>query len=525
MVIARSAITQFLSRDFDNFNWLKKTPRSELMEAIRALSPAPRFKTPSWDHQLAAFYAGVCNPYFMYLMDMGTGKTKVILDLISYAKREGKLKRALVMVPRLMNLDSWVDAVAEHSNLRGVVCSSGSAESKWQVLSMDEADLTMIDYPGLHLALSKRQAVKGKKTKGKYRLVPDEKKIATIKRRYNFICLDECHKLGSHDNLWFSLLRRLTAEVDYCYGLTGTLFGKDPEALWAQFYLVDRGETFGPNLGLFRAAFFNTKMSPWKGVVYTYNQKMDRMLHRMIGSRSLRYEESEVHELPARVNRVINLGMGEEQREHYLRALEGLINANGNLDALDAQWLRMRQIVSGYLDWKDEFGHHQILFKENPKLDKLEAMVEDMVASSKVVICYDYTSTGKMITDKLKQMKVGHEWLYGGTKDRTATRTRFLTDPKCQVLVMNSEAGGTGNDGLQKVAKYMIFYETPTPPTTRQQTIKRIHRPGQTERSFIYDLVMRKSLDAGILEGIREGIDLHDRVVSGKVKKDLLLGL
>jgi SNF2 family DNA or RNA helicase len=216
--------------------------------------------------------------------------------------------------------------------------------------------------------------------------------------------------------------------------------------------------------------------------------------------------------------------MTEEQREHYMRAVEGLVNAGGQLNELDANWLRMRQIISGYLKWSDEHGDHTLHFKQNPKLDGLEQLIDEM-GDSKIVVCYDYTETGKIITERVKSMGLDYEWYYGGTKDKSGSRRRFMEDPKCKVFVMNSEAGGTGNDGLQKVARYMAFYETPTPPITRKQTIKRIHRPGQTQRSFVYDLVMRKSLDKGILEAIAENINVYEKVVNGQAKKNLLLGL
>jgi hypothetical protein len=113
-------------------------------------------------------------------------------------------------------------------------------------------------------------------------------------------------------------------------------------------------------------------------------------------------------------------------------------------------------------------------------------------------------------------MGVGYEWLYGGTKDKVACRRKFIDDPSCRVLVMNSEAGGTGTDGLQSVARYLFFYETPASPITRQQTLKRIHRSGARMRCFIYDMVMQRSLDPGILADIAENRDTYESVVNGK---------
>lgn len=512
MLISRRAVNEFLDRDFENFTWMKSLLREQIMRELAHLKVKPAFKTEPWLHQLVCFYIGLMYPRFLFLLDMGLGKSKILADLITQTQRERKLEGALITVPRLINIDSWTEDLAKHSDLEPWGINVSDTEEKWERLICPKGDVTIIDYQGLHLAVCKR--IPAKKGKG-YDLVWDAKKLTALMRRYNWIGLDEIHKLKNHNSLWFSIANQITKRAEFTYGSTGTLFGKEVEAIWSQFYLVDRGETFGQNLGPFRAAFFTAKMNPWKGQVLTFNKSMDAPLHKMLQHRSIRYDEDEVLDLPARVMRTLSCDMGEEQREHYMRALEGLINAGGQVSALEAQWLRMRQIVSGYLAWSDGMGDHILRFKINPKLDLLESIIDSM-GDTKIVVAYDYTETGRMIVDRVKEMGLGYEWYYGGTKDKSASRKRFLTDPKCRVFVMNSEAGGTGNDGMQAVARYLVFYETPPEPISRKQTLKRIHRPGQLRRSFIYDLVMRRSLDKGILEDIAEGNNVYAAVVTGK---------
>lgn len=511
MLLSRQAVTDYMERDFESFTWMKRLTHDKIMAELRTLRVKPVFKTTPWTHQAVCFWIGLHYPRFLFLLDMGLGKSKILADLITQIQRERKLEGALIYVPRLTNMDSWVESLHEHSELEPWAVTASDSEEKWEMLLRPKGDVTLIDYQGFHLATCKKVAGKGKSKK----LVRDDKKIKLLQRRYNFIGIDESHKLKNHSNLWFGLINQMTKTAEFCYATTGTLFGKDVEDLWSQFRLVDGGETFGENLGLFRATFFNTKTHAWKGTQYEFNPRQDKLLTKMLQHRSIRYDEAEVLDLPKRVSRVVYCEMADDQREHYMRALEGLINADGKLQDLDGAWLRMRQIVSGYLAWNDGHGKHLLPFKQNPKLDALEGLIEDM-GDSKIVVCYDYTETGRMIVERVKAMGLGHEWFYGGTKDQSASRRRFLDDPKCRVLVMNSEAGGTGNDGLQKVARYMVFYETPCPPITRKQTEKRIHRPGQTERVFIYDLVMRKTLDRGILDEIRAGNDIYMKVVNGR---------
>lgn len=511
MILSRHAVDDFLHRDFDNHLWLKNVAAEQIQYELNRMRVRPRFKTKPWLHQLVCFYLGLRYPEFLYLLDMGLGKSKIIMDLLTQRLREGTVRRGLVTVPRLINIDSWKRDLAVHSDLEPTLIDCENIEEKWErLLNPGKTDLTVVDYAGLTLALSK------KKRSGK--LTPDEDKCGALAKLYGFVNMDESHKLANDQSLWFMLMRRMTKHATCTYATTGTLFGRDVENIWPQFFLVDKGETFGPNKGLLRASFFDAEPNKFgRGEKFTYRKRMDRALNRMLQHRSLRYDEDEVQDLPARVPRVQKYEMSEEQREHYMRALEGLINAGyDDIEIKGAQWLRMRQIISGYIAWTDEHGKHVQRFTKNPKLDGLERDIDEMGSRNKAVVCYDYTETGRMICERMQHMGIGYEWLYGGTKNKAECKRRFMEDPACRVLVMNSEAGGTGNDGLQSVARYLFFYETPSSPITRQQTLKRIHRAGARMRCFIYDLVMQRSLDPGILADIAENRDTYESVVNGK---------
>lgn len=496
---------------FNPFRSIRKSSRYDK----GSLQPTRAIKSIEFVNEARCVCISVDNEDGLFLTRgaVVTHNSKIVMDLMTQYLREGKINRGLVTVPRLINIDSWRDDLAAHSDLEPHTVECENIEEKWERISNPKGDLTLIDYPGLTLALSKKNKRSGK-------LSPDEAKIEKVKRLYPFVGIDESHKLANDQSLWFMLMRRLTKDAAFTYAMTGTLFGRNVEHIWPQFFLVDKGETFGPNKGLLRAAFFDAEANKFgRGEKYTYRKGMDRALNRMLQHRSLRYDENEVHDLPERVNVPQRYEMTEEQREHYTRALEGLINAgHDDIEIKGAQWLRMRQIISGYLAWKDEHGSHVHHFARNPKLDGLERNLDEMGARNKAVISYEYTETGRMIVDRVRAMGIDCEWLWGGTKDKIACRRRFLEDKNCRVFVMNSEAGGTGNDGLQKVARYLFLYETPSPPITRQQVIKRISRPGQKMRSFIYDLIMQQSLDPGILADIAENRDTYESVVNGKRK-------
>lgn len=436
-----------------------------------------------------------------------THNSKLLLDLFTHHQRatRGRVGQGIITVPRRINLGSWLEDIERHSDLSATAILATHIEEKLENLMDADTDLVVVDYQSLVLACCS-------KVKGKQGLKKDEKKLKHVRSKFGFFGIDEIHKLKRHDSLWCSIVDALQKEAPFCYGTTGTLFGKDPEDLFSQYRIIDRGETFGSNLGLFRATFYDTKPHPWKREERTFRKTTAPLLNSMIQNYSIRYGEREFSTVPEPIPIVRRASMSEEQHERYLQALEGLINAGGSFRDLDAQWFRMRQITSGYLGWKDEYGEHILRFKENPKLEMLEAILDE-AGDSKLVISYEYTETGKMICEMLAERGVQYRWLWSGTDDPLQARRDFLDEPEVQCFVMNSESGGTGLDGLQKVSRYLVLYETPTSPITRRQVMKRIFRPGQQWRAYIYDLAIKGSVDVGILDDVQEGIDTYASVV------------
>ena len=520
-MISKESLREFMSRSLDSATWMKKLPEDVINKELRSFKVRPKFKGhPPWLHQKVCFLLGCSYPEYLFLLDMGLGKTRVLLDLITQRQREGRFKRAIITVPRLVNLGSWEEAILEYSDLEPNIVS-GSIEEKWELLAHPKGDITVIDYPGLQHALAGRRtgnkmSEKAQRAGKRFEYAKDPQKIQQVASQYSFFGMDESHKSKNKDALRFKLLKALTASMPDRYATTGTLFGRNPEDIWAQFYLIDHGETFGDTLGMFRAAFFSEKDHHWKGKEFTFNKGMTRELYRFLHNRSIRYSEDECLDLPQRRNITIPIHFTVEQREHYMRAVEGLINAKGQLKELDSNYLRMRQICAGFLEWREDDEKCRVVFRDNPKLDALERLVEES-GDSKLVVSHEYTQSGQMITDRLTAMGVGFEWLYGKSKDPMNSVRRFLYDPKKRVFVMNSESGGTGTDGLQKQARYLVFYESPASPITRQQVLKRVHRPGQEREPVIYDLVMEGSIDERILSFVKEGQDLHSAVVDGRL--------
>ena len=67
-----------------------------------------KFKTKPYEHQLKALEQSWEKSYFAYFMEMGTGKSKVLLDNIAMHYDQGKINGALIVAPKGV-IGTWYD--------------------------------------------------------------------------------------------------------------------------------------------------------------------------------------------------------------------------------------------------------------------------------------------------------------------------------------------------------------------------------------------------------------------------------
>ncbi len=510
-MISKIAKNNYLDRQLQEFTWIKKATDRDLDKAIRLLHPRPKFVGIPWTHQKACFYLGVTQEQFLFFCDMGLGKTRIIIDILSHWKKASKLKATLILVPNVVNIESWVTEFKKYGKTLVVVSLTGDKQTREAGL-LDWGDAYIINYAGL-VALVTEIVKKGKGKKGKREV--QKGVLKKFKNKFNAIVLDESQLIKNRASLTYKICSAIAGSCDYRYALTGTPFGRDPIDLWAQFYAIDRGETLGRTIGIFRECMFSQKVNYWGGWEYNFLKRMEPKLHQWIQNRSIRYDETECQDLPEKIYTQVKVEFPESLETYYKKSLEDIIDAKGDYHLMESAFIRMRQITSGFLGMRTEDGERvEIEFDDNPKLDALLELISTMPSTSKMVVFHEFIHTGKKVSEALTEAKIGHESLWSGTKDKKGALNRFLNDPKKIIFVVNSKSGGVGLN--LPIANYVAFMESPVSPIVRKQAEKRCHRPGQTKKTFFYDFVVANSVDTQILRYIEEGEDLFQALLEGK---------
>lgn len=479
---------------------------------LRALRPRPRPATAQRLHQKVCFLLGVTRRQYLFFADMGLGKTKISLDLAEFWQARGDVKRVLVLVPNTSNVYSWVKEVKRHAPGLSVVGLDDRRAGDRRRAFESGAVVVVATYAGWLRFVTKNVRVrKGDDEVGK--LVIDKRAARACESQFQMVVFDEVTAAQNHQSLTHRACRRLARHCEFRYGLTGTPFGKDPEDLWGQFYLIDQGETLGPTLGIYRAAYFNEVEDVYAGVKYVFDRRKSKLLHRALRNRSIRYTKEECLDLPPKTFSVREVVLPHTVEVYMRQITEQLAEAGGNARLVENAFHRMRTICSGWMSFKDpEGGTGAIDFHERRKEEALLDLLDEIGPREKVVVFHHYTHTGELLAKAMGE-RVPHVWLYGKTRDRAGVQRSFDEDPDVRVMLASS-AGAYGLN-LQ-VARYVVLYETPTDPKVRKQMIDRVHRMGQDRPVFVYDIIVRKSIETKILAAIRDGDNLFAEVMAGR---------
>jgi SNF2 family DNA or RNA helicase len=436
-----------------------------------------------------------------------------------YFKKTRETKINLVLVPNKINKYEWLEeGFGKHAPNMKCVVLQGSTKNKWKLIEENpDADAFVETYMGFVRMCCDLKKVWRKRKGNKIKinkLVPNKPKIKRLMALFTGVYLDESTYVKNRAKLPWRLCNQLSKSANVFFILTATPFGRDVEDVWSQVFLVDRGETLGETLSLFRAAYFKEKENFWGGFEYKLDREGKRAISHRLDNVSIAYPADQT--VMPHLSRIPKYAVLPESAEVYFeRAKDAMKIAKGDYQELKNAFLRMRQISSGFIGFKDdETGERaRFEFDENPKLDLLEALVTSFKPEHKFIVFHDFQYSSRMICDMLKDLEIGHVAIHGKTKDSEWARKEFKSNPKVQGLVLSNSAGGYGLN-LQ-FAKYGIYFESPVGAILRKQTEKRFDRQYSLHKTvMLFDLIVRGTVDQSILNFHAEGRSLWKAILN-----------
>ena len=474
-----------------------------------------KFKTKPYAHQLTALEKSWEKEVYAYFMEMGTGKSKVLIDNISMLYDKGKINGALIVAPKGV-YQNWYNSeipthLVDHIDKKMVL---------WQAMinKTQEKKLNTLFKTGeeLHILIMNVEAFSTKKG------VDFAHKFLSCHNA--LIAIDESTTIKNPGAKRTKNILGLSKYSKYRRILTGSPVTKSPLDLYTQCYflspwLLDHSSfyTFKNRYAVMRTANFGGRSVQ---IVVGYRNLAE--LSEKLKPFSYRVLKDDCLDLPKKtfMKRIVHLS--DEQKKVYSQmkqtALAFLNGKAATTATVMTQLMRLHQITCGHFTSDD--GTTQVL--KNNRIDELIDLLHEV--HGKVVIWAHYRHDIETIVEHIKKefnTDVDNCVMtyYGNTSVEDRQKAiKEIQDPDSPVrfLVGTPQTGGYGI--TLTAASTMIYYSNGYDLEKRQQSEARIDRIGQTKPMTYVDIIAEDTVDERIVKALRKKINIASQVMGEELK-------
>ena len=474
-----------------------------------------KFKTVPYAHQLTALEKSWEKEVYAYFMEMGTGKSKVLIDNISMLYDKGKINGALIIAPKGV-YQNWYNSeipthLVDHIDKKMVLWQA--MINKTQARKLDTLFKTGEE---LHILIMNVEAFSTKKG------VDFAHKFLSCHNA--LIAIDESTTIKNPGAKRTKNILGLSKYSKYRRILTGSPVTKSPLDLYTQCYflspwLLDHSSfyTFKNRYAVMRTANFGGRSVQ---IVVGYRNLGE--LSEKLKNFSYRVLKDDCLDLPKKtfMKRIVQLS--DEQKKVYSQmkqtALAFLNGKAATTATVMTQLMRLHQITCGHFTSDD--GTTQVL--KNNRIEELIDLLHEV--HGKVVIWAHYRHDIETIVEHIKkEFNTGVDncvmTYYGNTsvEDRQkAIKEIQNPDSPVRFLVGTPQTGGYGI--TLTAASTMIYYSNGYDLEKRQQSEARIDRIGQTKPMTYVDIIAEDTVDERIVKALRKKINIASQVMGEELK-------
>ena len=471
-----------------------------------------RFKTKPYEHQLVALEKSWDKEEYAYFMEMGTGKSKVLIDNIAMLYDKGKINAAMIIAPKGV-YRNWFSSeipthLPSHIQYKSVLWTASTSKTK----DKEYQSLFETDY-NLHIFIMNVEAL-------------STPKGLTFARKFlschnTLIAVDESTTIKTPKAARTKNITSIASLAKYRRILTGSPITKSPLDLYTQCKFLNEDL-----LGFSSYYSFQNRyacmVDRWFGgrkvsVIKSY-QRLDE-LSKSIEPFSYRVLKEDCLDLPDKIYIKREVELTEEQLKMYqsmkivaMAALKGkVVKAPHVL----TQLMRLHQITCGHV--MTESG--EIVDIENNRLKELINILEEV--EGKVIIWSHYTHDIRKVSTELKKIYGENSVVeyYGKTESETRQKSiDKFQDPQSPVrfFIGNPQTGGYGI--TLTASNTVIYYSNGYDLEKRLQSEDRAHRIGQKKSVTYIDLIAEKTVDEKIVKALRKKINIASEVLGEELR-------
>jgi SNF2 family DNA or RNA helicase len=444
-------------------------------------------------------------------MEMGTGKTKVLIDNMAMLYDKGKINGALIIAPKGV-VKTWHEQELP-THLPNHV---ENVTTLWQpnITKKQETKLNNLFDLGtdLHIFIMNVEALstsKGVKFAEKF-----------LRSHRTLMALDESTTIKNPSAKRTKNVLALAPMAKYRRILTGSPVTKNPLDLYTQCEFLDPFLLNFNSWYAFRNRYAIMKTIHVRGrsiqTVHKF-QNLGELSDRLKGF-SYRVLKEDCLDLPEKIYMKRHVALTKEQENLYEQMRKTAIaNLNGKVTStvtVLTQLMRLQQITCGHFVADD--GTVQTI--KNNRLDELMDVLEE--TENKAIIWAYWQRDVQDIKDAIEK-KYGPRSVvdyYGLTPqdERQDNIRRFQNDNECRFLIGTPSTGGYGITLTE--ANTVIYYSNGYDLEKRLQSEDRAHRIGQKKNVTYIDLIAEDTVDEKIVKSLRKKINIASEVMGEELR-------
>ena len=471
-----------------------------------------KFKTKPYAHQLKALELSWNKECFAYFMEMGTGKSKVLIDNISMLYDAGKINGAVIVAPKGV-YKNWHEIeipthMADHVEHVSILWQSNI--NKKQEKELSKLFATSHE---LHVLIVNVEALSTKKG------VDFVSKFLNCHQ--TLMAIDESTTIKNPQAKRTKSIIKLGELAKYKRILTGSPVTKSPLDLYTQCeflspWLLNHASyySFRTRYAVMRSANFGGRSVQ---IVVGYRNIPE--LSNKLKDFSYRVLKDDCLDLPKKtfMKRVIQLSSEQTKLYDQMKqmALAIMNNKMTTTATTMTQLMRLQQITCGH--FKADDGSVQEI--KNNRIDELMDVLNEI--HGKVVIWAhwrnDIATIVKHVTKEYGDNSI--VTYYGDTSVEDRQKAiKLIQDPESPVrfIVGTPQTGGYGITLTE--ASTMIYYSNGYDLEKRQQSEARIDRIGQKRAMTYIDIIAENTVDERIVKALRKKINIATQVMGEELK-------
>lgn len=430
---------------------------------------------------------------------MGTGKTKIILDVLQNSKQPISV---LVIAPNGLHHNWAKNEIPKHAEKADVYCWNGPPSSKKKQQEITRF-FNLQSYNKYFLI-----NVEALRTKSGFDYANAFLIGAHESERH--IVVDESTCIKNPKAQQTKAVMKLAKQAERKWILNGTPITQGPLDLFSQCKFLANDALPYPTMTSFKHAYaIETTMTMGnrsfrKVVGYQNLDKLTKSLEPF----SLRLEKKDCLDLPEKTFNQVYVELTPEQERVYKQIKNDCISLLENGDLITTTMaltkiVKLHQILTGFVITDSDLAVNL----KNNRIAALEQICE--VAKPVVVFCAYKHNVEQIQRELGKSFNIV---TYTGN-DATTNRNQAVEDfqdGKADVFLATSAAA----KGLTLTrASTMVYYSNNYSLETRLQSQDRIHRIGQDNKCTYIDLVVPNTIDEAILKRLEEKKELSNEVL------------